>query len=180
MKVDDEGRTYEGEGDEPTAFYAFGEPVLAPADGIVVAASDGHRDYHRTDGWLDPRQRDLRGNYVVVEHDGGEYSLLAHLQQGSVAVTPGDRVDRGQQVGRCGHSGNSTEPHLHFQVQDHPNWLRAASLPVQFADVTTRFPDEEPVHHDRAYVHAGQLVANGDATGGRADERGAVAEGEHA
>ncbi|WP_276254407.1 M23 family metallopeptidase [Halomontanus rarus] len=166
--TDAEGRTHEGERTGPEAHYCFDEPIVAPADGIVVATRNDHRDYHRTDGWLDPLQRDLRGNHVTIEHAGGEYSVLAHLKRGSVTVTEGDRVERGAVIGRCGNSGNSTEPHLHFHVQDHPNFFLGMGLPVQFTDIVTETPGNEPVRHDRSYVHAGQLVSVGSS---ETDER---------
>ncbi|WP_327050698.1 M23 family metallopeptidase [Halomicrococcus gelatinilyticus] len=158
LVVTDDGRSFEGDGERPEDYHCYGEPVVAPADGVVVAASDGHRDYHRAGGWLDPLQRDLRGNYLTIEHADGEYSVLAHLQEGSLAVSAGDRVERGDVVARCGHSGNSTEPHLHFQVQDHPSFFRAMSLPVYFADLRIRDADGETTTHERAYVREGQRV----------------------
>jgi len=158
--ADADGRTHEGERTGPDAHDCFGEPILAPAEGTVVETKTGHRDHPRTNGWLDLRQRDIRGNYVTIEHDGGEYSVLAHLQRDSVTVNPGDWVERGQRIGRCGNSGNTSEPHLHFHVQDHPNFFLGMGLPVPFVDLVTRFPATDPTHHDRAFVHAGQLVAH--------------------
>ena len=61
------------------------------------------------------------GNHVVLDLGSGEYALLAHLRRGSVRVRPGQRVRRGETLGRCGNSGNSSEPHLHFHVQDRPS-----------------------------------------------------------
>lgn len=131
--VDPEGKTFRQDEGRLEDYYAFGAPVLAPADGVVVAVQDRHRDAPR------PRAIDLLawsplGNYVLIRHAEGEYSLLAHLRRGSVRVRPGEWVRRGQVIGECGNSGNSTEPHLHFQVQDHPNFYLAASLPVRFRD----------------------------------------------
>lgn len=156
--TDDRGRSYEGSGDRPEEYHCFGEPVVAPADGVVVAASDGRRDYHRAGGWMDPRQRDLRGNYVAIEHATGEYGVLAHLQEGSLEVAEGDRVERGEPIGRCGNSGNSTEPHLHFQLQDHPSFFRSMGLPIHFANLRVRAPDGEGTTHERAFISAGQRV----------------------
>lgn len=181
--TDDDGRSYDGDGDDPSDFHCWEAPVLAPADGVVVAASDGHRDHHRV-GWLDPRQRDIYGNFVVVEHDGsadgghgrgrGEYSVLAHLREGSVRVSEGDRVQRGETIARCGHSGNSTEPHLHFHVQDGPRRSWSMGLPVHFGAVRTRSPDGEVTDHDRAYVRAGQRVSSLE--GGRTETAAGVRE----
>lgn len=160
LVTDETGRTHDGAAGGPERHYCFGEPVLAPADGVVVSVREGHPDHDRTDGWLDLSQRDIRGNYVTIRHAPDEYSVLAHLQQGSVTVEDGQRVERGEQVGQCGHSGNSTEPHLHFQLQDGPDFFTSMGLAVQFDDVTTRFPDAAGEYSERTYVHAGQLVEN--------------------
>ncbi|WP_278002243.1 M23 family metallopeptidase [Natrinema caseinilyticum] len=158
--TDERGRSHEGSAESPAAYHCFGEPVVAPADGVVVAAEDGHRDYHRAGGWLDPRQRDLRGNHVTIEHAPGEYSVLAHLQEGSLAVSAGDRLERGDRIARCGHSGNSTEPHLHFQLQDRASFFRSMGLPIHFSNLSVRDPDGEKTSHERAYITAGQRVAS--------------------
>lgn len=153
--TDEEGRTHTGDGSRPDQYYCYGEPIRAPADGVVVAANDDHRDGPRAGGWLDLRQRNILGNWVTIEHADGEYSFLAHLQRGSVAVAEGDRVKRGQQVGRCGHSGNSTEPHLHFHVQDRPNFYLGMGLPIRFEDVASDAADDPD---DPRYISAGQRV----------------------
>ncbi|MGH7448112.1 MAG: M23 family metallopeptidase, partial [Longimicrobiales bacterium] len=59
----------------------------------------------------------VSGNSVVIDL-GGRYAFYAHLIPGSLRVSVGDRVRRGQVIGRVGNSGNSTEPHLHFHVVD--------------------------------------------------------------
>ncbi|APX97090.1 M23 family metallopeptidase [Natronorubrum daqingense] len=139
--TDDAGHSATAEG--PTAvenYYCYDEPILAPADGIVVDVSDGDPEASHGGGLSHLLKRDIRGNYVVIQHAPDEYSSLVHLVPGSVAVEPGDRVERGQRIGRCGHSGNSSEPHLHFQIQDHPNFEIAASLPITFDGVETESP----------------------------------------
>ena len=156
--TDADGRTHDGERIGPEAHYCFDEPILAPADGTVVAIRTDHRDYHRTDGWIDPLQRDLRGNYVTIQHAEDEFSVLAHLRCESVTVENGDEIRAGQEIGRCGHSGNSTEPHLHFQVQDRMSFFSGTGLPVTFSNLTTCFSTTEPTHHERGYIHAGALV----------------------
>lgn len=152
--TDDDGRTHNGTDVE--SFYCFDKPVLAPAAGTVVRIKDGHRDYHRTNGYLDPLQYRLTGNYVLIKHAENEYSLLAHLKEGSIDVSEGDEVSRGQEIARCGHSGNSTEPHLHFQVQDHSFPYIGASLPVQFAG-EAKPPDSD--QEGTTWVHCGQTLA---------------------
>lgn len=109
-------------------FSAFGQPVFAPADGIVVRAQDGRRDYRFPgSGAVDMWCRDIRGNHVLIRHRHDEFSLLAHLRKGSVSVAVGDSVGVGQKIGECGNSGHSTQPHLHFHIQDGPSFYVAAS-----------------------------------------------------
>jgi len=72
------------------------------------------------------------GNYVVIRHAGGEYSHYAHLKQGSVRVKTGDAVKRGQGIAQLGQTGNSTEPHLHFQLTDGPDPLYSRGVPILF------------------------------------------------
>lgn len=60
---------------------------------------------------------DLRGNYVIIRHSKHEYSMIAHIKKGSFCVKAGDKVCRGQQIACCGNSGNTSEPHIHFQIQ---------------------------------------------------------------
>jgi murein DD-endopeptidase MepM/ murein hydrolase activator NlpD len=63
----------------------------------------------------------------------GTYALYAHLAAGSVAVTRGQQVRAGEVLGRVGHTGNSTAPHLHFQLMDSADPLQAAGVPGAFA-----------------------------------------------
>lgn len=75
------------------------------------------------------------GNYVVLELVDGAYAALAHLQQGSPTLRAGQQVQRGEVVGRCGNSGNSSEPHVHFQLMDHRWPFVSAGLPFVFTGV---------------------------------------------
>lgn len=153
--ADGAGRRERGEGTRPEDFLCYGEPVLAPADGEVTAVVEGVRDAPRPGtGWLDWRTPQLGGNSVTLRHAPDEYSYLAHLAPGSVRVQPGQRVRRGEEVGRCGNSGHSTEPHLHFQVQDHADFFLAVGLPVRFSGVAA---DGEAAP-DALYLSAGMRV----------------------
>lgn len=115
----------------PHDYPAFGAPLLAPADGIVVAVSDGQRDhltrtslpgvlYLLLEGFVRSlgRPRHLLGNHVILDLGDGVHAVFAHVRRGSLRVAVGDRVVAGQQLGECGNSGNSSEPHLHFQLMD--------------------------------------------------------------
>jgi murein DD-endopeptidase MepM/ murein hydrolase activator NlpD len=134
--VEPEGRTHRGDGSRLEDYYAYGQPILAPADGEVLEVIDGVRDAPSVGtGWIDWRTPRVGGNSVTVRHAEGEFSYLAHLIPGSIRVRVGQRVLKGDEVGRCGNSGRSTEPHLHFQIQNHPDFYEAVGLPVRFSDV---------------------------------------------
>jgi len=97
-------------------FYSWGEPVLSPVDGEVKAVVDGLPDNPL--GVRD--EQNPAGNHVVIAAAMNRYVFIAHLQNGSVKVKPGQRLTVGQELGRCGNSGNSDFPHIHMHVQDMP------------------------------------------------------------
>lgn len=90
---------------------------------------------------------------MIIKHADGEFSHYAHLQAASVTVKDGESVKRGQIIGKLGHSGNSTEPHLYFQLTDGPDPMYSRSIPVTFRNVTVGIHGYE----DRQ-LHTGWLV----------------------
>lgn len=115
-------------------YATFGQPIVAPASGRVGRAVGIRPDQQMGTADLEL----LVGNHVVIEMADGRYVLLAHLQQGSLLVTEGDMVQAGDLIARCGNSGNTTEPHLHLQVQSRIDWDApdAETWPIRFSDVT--------------------------------------------
>ncbi|WOX23446.1 M23 family metallopeptidase [Streptomyces solicathayae] len=130
-------------------FPAFGAPLLAVADGTVVHAEDGQRDHLSRNSLpavlylmlVESAARALlgahrvTGNHLVLDLGDGTFAMYAHLQRGSLAVRPGDRVTAGQELARCGNSGNSTEPHVHFQLMDGPDLDTARGVPFTWSGV---------------------------------------------
>ena len=122
---------------------------------------------------------------TMIRHAENEYSSLIHLVPGSIEVATGDRVTRGEQIGQCGHSGNSAEPHLHFQVQDHPTFEISTGLPVRFDDLDVDMPGTDVVEETSwtepdgsgRYIHVGQRVSHTtDSEPDRIEERSVRAE----
>lgn len=164
VAVDERGRTA-GIRDWRTAFatepaerfYAFGQPILAPADGTVVAVHDGEIDHdgRRSQLALIPyaltqgsRLREgvnaLAGNHVIIRA-GQVFIAIAHLRAGSFRVAVGDDVATGQPLAECGNSGNSTEPHVHLQVMDSGDLSVARGLPMTFRNFRERQRGEKHV-----------------------------------
>lgn len=130
-------------------YYCWGQEVHAPCDGVVVAAEDGYAENEKTNlladmagayknaHYFDPAKDDVRavaGNYVIVKYGEKVYAALCHLQTGSVQVRVGDRVAKGDVIGKVGHSGNSFAPHLHFQLMDSCDMATANGIPCAFAE----------------------------------------------
>jgi hypothetical protein len=175
--VDRAGLRHVRQGRAADDYYAYGESVLAPADGEVVHVRDGVRDAPMVGtGWVDWTSRDFRGNFITIRHAEGEYSVCAHLIPGSIRLLPGDPVRRGDEIGRCGNSGHSTEPHLHFQVQDHPDFFEAAGLPIKFSCVTLPGDDtQQPRYLERGMrVHPAARAATDVEPEGRHDRSGGL------
>lgn len=128
--INQDGRSYRNGGTANTDYYCFGEPILAPASAKVVAAENTVPD--NRPGTLNPLFP--LGNHVILDHGQDEYSFLAHLKQGSVAVEEGEQVLAGDRLGLCGNSGNSSEPHLHYHLQNTPEPFAGEGLPAQFVD----------------------------------------------
>ena len=133
--------------ERPDRFFGFGQPILAPCSGWVVRIHGGEPDHAARRSQLmlasyaltqAKRVRggagSVAGNHVILEREEGGYVVLAHLRNRSIRVEAGERVAAGLEVGQCGNSGNSTQPHLHIQVMDSPDPSTACGLPLVFRD----------------------------------------------
>lgn len=133
----------------PEAFPGFGRPILSPARGTIVAAHDGDLDHAALRGLpsigyaLTQRSRaaagwrSLAGNHVLIETEGAIVALC-HLQRGSIRAPIGRAVGAGDELARCGNSGNSTEPHLHVQAIDRLDVAHARAVPLRFDGMLPR------------------------------------------
>lgn len=110
-------------------YYAYGETIVAPCHGTVVALEAGVKD--NIPGDMNKEQP--AGNYIVIAHPHNEFSFIAHFEQNSLLVNVGDSVITGQPIGRCGNSGNSSEPHIHFHVMNSADLTESTSLNIRFS-----------------------------------------------
>jgi hypothetical protein len=123
MRLDRKHRAWVGDPARLSSYRGYGEPLIAAAAGKVVAARDGRPNQPPPNDPRPPSVPELTGNQVVLRVGPGIYLLYAHMKPGSVRVHVGERVRRGQMLGRLGNSGNSATPHLHFQVQTTRSFL---------------------------------------------------------
>lgn len=128
-------------------YYCWGQEVYSPCDGIVVGAEDGYAENEKTNlladmsnayknaHYFDPEKDDIQsvaGNYVIIKYSENVYAALCHLQTGSIQVSVGQMIKKGEVIGRVGHSGNSFAPHLHFQLMDSSDISVANGVPCAF------------------------------------------------
>lgn len=169
--VDDEGGSYHGDSKDLHSYYCYGKDILAPADGIVVTVKNSFPDCRIMDGeQTDPDTPDIGGNRIIIKHSANEYSTLCHLMPGSILVKKGQKVKRGDVIAKCGNSGNTTEPHLHFQLQNTAGFYSCIGLPVHFTNIHKRIfnsyykvdsrPLPEKEDTAEGYIYRGLLVKN--------------------
>ncbi|MDX1600486.1 MAG: M23 family metallopeptidase [Anaerolineales bacterium] len=118
------------------SFYAWGQPIFAPFDGVVTRAHDGEPDHDQINlvRGLIRVSKGTVSNHVLLESDG-VFALLVHFERGSVQVETGEAVQEGQLLGRVGNSGRSWFPHLHMQLMDGPDFTKARLLPFKVKEI---------------------------------------------
>ena len=127
--------------------YGWGSEIYAPFDGEIVKIEDGviernpvilkndlkyMREITRRFVHGDAEYRELSGNYIILKYSEKVFAMFAHIKINSILVKIGDKVKVGQLLGRVGHSGNSTAPHLHFQIMDNIDPKESKGIPCSF------------------------------------------------
>lgn len=150
--MDDAGISFNGGNPEiVSAYRCYGKEVYAPADGMVVEIGTDCED----------------GKIMLPE----EYGFIGHLQPQSICVKPGEKVQAGQVIAKCGNTGNSSEPHIHFHVQDGKSFFTSAGIPIVFRDISVslqkRYREYDnrkipaiPLPEKRMQISRGQRVKN--------------------
>ncbi len=156
--ADESGNLYGGDGKEVTDYYCYNTPVIAPLDGKIVKVVDGVHDNKIGEVNLEQNW----GNTVIIDHGEGLYSSLSHLKRKSIIVKEGDTVKKGETLARCGNSGRSPQPHLHFQFQLSDK-IGAETYKFPFAHYIAKSSTEKEELKIFDYPNEGELVKNIDA-----------------
>ncbi len=144
-----DGSTHSGDGRQLRDYYCYGKEVRAPAAGTIVWLEDDHPDQQI--GTSDPAHP--IGNGVIIDHGNGEFSVIAHLQPHSLKVKLDQWVKNGQVLGKVGNSGNTSEPHVHYHLQNRIDMREADGLPAQFENLII-----DGSRTERAEILRGQRV----------------------
>ena len=124
--TDEKDKEHSDDGKEISNYYCFNLPVSAPIEGEVVKVVDGIPDNKIGEVNLKKNW----GNTIILKHEYGLFCALSHLEAGSIKIKEGDKVKKGEIIAKCGSSGRSPVPHLHFQYQ----------VTDKLGDKTLKFP----------------------------------------
>jgi hypothetical protein len=131
LQLDKDGRFVHGDASDVHNYTCYGADILAVGDGTVIQTRNDLDD-QKPGALPDPKTitiENVLGNHVILDLGQGVYAMYAHMQKNGVVVHEGDHVKRGQVLGKLGNTGNTSAPHLHFQLMDGPSALGAQGLP---------------------------------------------------
>ncbi len=146
--TDNQGKTFKTDGKTNEDYFAFGERIIAPCDATVVQVVDGVPD--NIPGEMN--RMHVPGNTVILKTVNNEYLFFAHFKQNSIAVKQGQELGQGDLLGLCGNSGNSSEAHLHYHMQNTQNINKATGAKTYFSDILVNgrsLVDYSPIKGDR-------------------------------
>ncbi len=140
QQIDSTGRFVRrgGDGARNADYAVYGQRAVAAADATIVKVVDGLRAQRPGSLPQGIGARETDGNSVIARLHSGLYMLYGHLQAGSLRVSEGDEVKRGDELGLVGNSGNTSAPHLHFHVMDGPSPLTSEGVPYVIDAFATR------------------------------------------
>jgi hypothetical protein len=163
MSVDEKGSMYNGSPYAKQNWYSFGKPVFAPLEGVVVAVQNSIPD-NEFDGKtvkspkLDPKtDPEGMGNFIIIQHANGEYSMMLHLEAGSIRARAGQMVRAGDEIGEVGFSGAVVYPHLHYSVTNGTKELASEGLPNYFNNYKL-YRGNAVVNIKRSRIDSGDIV----------------------
>lgn len=160
--VDEQERMYHDDPYNKKNWYTYGAAIYAPGDGKVIASANNVPDNEfqgkgiRTPALPSGADPDL-GNYVLIDHGNGEFSIFPHMKAGSVRVKADDSVRQGDMIGQVGFSGDAIFPHVHYSLLAGPDIYRSESLPAYFTQFQ-RLLGSKSVHVEQGTIDSGDFV----------------------
>jgi len=130
LQIDSDNNFFVGDERQNKNWVCYGKELIAVADGIVTATHDGVPENYPADHTSpDLKVRDMAGNYVIIDVGDNHFVAYCHMIPGSIKVSVGKTVAKGDVLGLIGNSGMSTAPHLHFQITDGNSFIGSEGLP---------------------------------------------------
>jgi murein DD-endopeptidase MepM/ murein hydrolase activator NlpD len=160
--IDEQGRMYHDDPYNKRDWYAYGAPIYAPGAGKVVSSANNVPDnefqgkHITTPEFPAGTDPDL-GNYVLIDHGNGEFSIFPHMMPGSVRARAGQTVRQGETIGQVGFSGDAIFPHVHYSLLAGPDIYRFEGLPAYFTQFW-RLLSSKSVSVEQGTVDSGDIV----------------------
>jgi hypothetical protein len=126
--TDTKGNSFKTNGNTNEDYYAFGKELFAPCAGEIVLVVDGIKDNIVNE----MNSFNVGGNTIILKTTNGEFLVFCHLKHKSIKVIEGQKVSQRQLIGLCGNSGHSSEPHLHFHIQNTEDMNYATGVKCYF------------------------------------------------
>ncbi|MBK8522605.1 MAG: peptidoglycan DD-metalloendopeptidase family protein [Ferruginibacter sp.] len=146
--TDAKGSSYKTDGKTNEDYYAFGKELIAPCDGEIVLVVDGVKD--NVPGQMN--SFNVGGNMVIIKTANNEYLVFCHFKHQSIKVKEGQKIKQGDLLGLCGNTGNSSEAHLHFHIQNIEDLNTATGAKCYFEKIFVNGQvkqDYSPVKNDK-------------------------------
>jgi murein DD-endopeptidase MepM/ murein hydrolase activator NlpD len=160
--VNERGEMFHGDAYHKINYFSYGQPIYAPAAGRVCMSRDDIPDNEfegkriRGPKLTAGADEDL-GNYVIIDHEDGEYSVFPHMKPGTVRVKRGERVRQGEILGQVGFSGDAIFPHVHYTLLSGPDIYRSEAVPAYFQHVK-RMLGSSAVETEHTTLDSGDIV----------------------
>lgn len=160
--VDGQGRMYHDDPYDKKRYYSYGVPIYAPGAGKVAFVANNvpdneFQDKHITTPELPAGADPNLGNYVLLDHGNGEFSIFPHMMPGSVRVKVGESVRQGEMIGRVGFSGDAIFPHVHYSLLAGPDVYQNEALPAYFTRYR-RLLGSKAIDVDRDSIDSGDIM----------------------
>ena len=161
--VNKNGDLYKGEGNSNEDWFGFGVKVYAPGKGRIVEVVDNIQDNILGERMFDfdevsRNPKSMAGNYVIIDHKNGEYSLIGHFMQGSIDVKEGDEIEQGQYIAQMGFSGATADwVHIHYELRDGIELFGSEGLPSYFGNFN-RILGSNMIKVEKGQIDTGDIV----------------------
>lgn len=160
--VNTDGELFKNNGESVEDWFGFGTDIVATADGTIVEMYNNAIDNKIGEIDFDYREAAtnhtlIYGNYIIIDHQNGEFSGYMHLKKGSVKLKVGDKVKQGDIIAQLGNSGDSFSPHLHYQLNNATTLPNSDGIPIYFSDYQRVFGKKQ-IDVEKGYMDTGEIV----------------------
>lgn len=171
-----DGKSWSGNYHSNASYHAYNQEIHAVADGKILDVLDGVPENVPNSNKLAIHITDenIAGNHIIEDLGGGHFAAYAHLRPGTLKVKAGDTVKAGDVLAHLGNTGNSSEPHLHFQVCDAPSFLHSEGLPFAINEFTHQeYQLTRPSNHQKLVLGATHQITREEPMENELDSFGA-------